>query len=83
MSAKIRALLTEIRACRLCEAHLPLGPRPVLVPKPRARIAIAIGAPIVVPRDGDAVTIETGRMRLQQALEALESRTLQILHTPR
>ena len=38
-------LLTEIRACRLCEAHLPLGPRPVLVADHRAPVLIAGQAP--------------------------------------
>ncbi len=40
-----RALLAEVRACRLCEAHLPLGPRPVLQLHPQARILIAGQAP--------------------------------------
>jgi uracil-DNA glycosylase len=40
-----RALLAEVRACRLCEAHLPLGPRPVLQLHAQARILIAGQAP--------------------------------------
>ncbi len=39
------ALLTEIRACRLCEAHLPLGPRPVLRASATARLLIVGQAP--------------------------------------
>jgi len=39
------ALLREVRACRLCEAQLPLGPRPVLRADPRARILIVGQAP--------------------------------------
>lgn len=39
------ALLQEIRACRYCEAHLPLGPRPVLSAGATARILIAGQAP--------------------------------------
>ena len=38
-------LLAEIRACRICEAHLPLGPRPVLRASRSARILIAGQAP--------------------------------------
>jgi uracil-DNA glycosylase len=38
-------LLTEIRACRLCEAHLPLGPRPVLRASASARLLIVGQAP--------------------------------------
>ncbi|MGV3620266.1 MAG: uracil-DNA glycosylase family protein [Archangium sp.] len=38
-------LLDEIRACRLCEAHLPLGPRPVLRASTSARLLIVGQAP--------------------------------------
>jgi uracil-DNA glycosylase len=38
-------LLAEIRACRVCEADLPLGPRPVVVANPSARILIIGQAP--------------------------------------
>jgi len=38
-------LLAEVRACRLCEAHLPLGPRPVLRVAETARILIVGQAP--------------------------------------
>lgn len=41
----LQSLLTEIRACRVCEAHLPLGPRPVLRASATARIAIVGQAP--------------------------------------
>jgi len=39
------SLMIEVRACRICEAHLPLGPRPVLQLHPQARILIAGQAP--------------------------------------
>jgi uracil-DNA glycosylase len=38
-------LLREVRACTLCRAHLPLGPRPVFQFDPQARILIAGQAP--------------------------------------
>lgn len=38
-------LLEEVRACRLCAAYLPLGPRPVLQWHREARILIAGQAP--------------------------------------
>ena len=38
-------LIESVRRCRLCEASLPLGPRPVLQINPRARILIAGQAP--------------------------------------
>lgn len=39
------ALLTDIRACTLCAAHLSLGPRPVVQVHHNARILIASQAP--------------------------------------
>lgn len=39
------SLLAEVRACTLCAAHLPYGPRPVLQIHPQARILIASQAP--------------------------------------
>jgi uracil-DNA glycosylase len=38
-------LLREVRACTLCAAHLPLGPRPVFQFHPAARILIVGQAP--------------------------------------
>lgn len=38
-------LMQQVAQCRLCEAHLPLGARPVLQADPRARILIAGQAP--------------------------------------
>jgi uracil-DNA glycosylase len=39
------SLLADVRACTLCAAHLPLGPRPVVQVHPSARILIAGQAP--------------------------------------
>ena len=41
----LESLLTEIRACRICADHLPLGPRPVVVARGPARILIIGQAP--------------------------------------
>lgn len=41
----LRVLLTEVAACRLCEADLPEGPRPVLQAAAGSRILIAGQAP--------------------------------------
>lgn len=38
-------LLVEVRNCRACEAHLPLGPRPILQAASTARILIVGQAP--------------------------------------
>jgi uracil-DNA glycosylase len=39
------ALLAEFRACRVCAAHLPLGPRPVVRGRESARLMITSQAP--------------------------------------
>jgi uracil-DNA glycosylase len=41
----LESLLAAVRACRVCEAHLPLGPRPVLQAAATARILIVGQAP--------------------------------------
>lgn len=43
--AALAALLAEVRACRLCAAHLPHGPRPVLRAAFSARLMIVGQAP--------------------------------------
>lgn len=45
MSSELDALLREIRACRICEPHLPLGPRPVLHAGAEARLLVVGQAP--------------------------------------
>lgn len=41
----MQKLLTEIRACTICEKHLPLGPRPVVSAHINSKIAIIGQAP--------------------------------------
>ena len=41
----LASLLREVRACRVCAAELPLGPRPVLRAKASARLLIVGQAP--------------------------------------
>jgi uracil-DNA glycosylase len=45
MSPALDRLLDEIRACRLCAAHLPLGPRPTLQAGTGASVMIVGQAP--------------------------------------
>ena len=45
MQTELDALLEEVRACRVCAAHLPLGPRPVLRCRASARLLIVGQAP--------------------------------------
>lgn len=44
-STSLDALLTRVRACKLCEPHLPLGARPVLRAASSARLLIVGQAP--------------------------------------
>ncbi len=41
----MNTLLSEIRDCEVCKAHLPLGPRPVITANSEARIVIIGQAP--------------------------------------
>ncbi|MCB1048158.1 MAG: uracil-DNA glycosylase family protein [Calditrichaeota bacterium] len=43
--ASFESLLREVRACQLCEPHLPHGARPVLQLHPAARVLVAGQAP--------------------------------------
>lgn len=43
--AQFERLLTEVRSCRICEAHLPNEPRPVLRASPTASLLIVGQAP--------------------------------------
>jgi uracil-DNA glycosylase len=45
MPCTLPSLLRDVRACTLCAAHLPLGPRPVVQVHPSARILVAGQAP--------------------------------------
>ena len=45
MANELAALEAEVRACRVCEAVLPLGPRPILRISATARLLIASQAP--------------------------------------
>jgi uracil-DNA glycosylase len=45
MNRKLNNLLKEVNDCRLCEEHLPLGPRPVVQADSQARILVVGQAP--------------------------------------
>ena len=45
LMTRLDSLLKEIRACRVCAPHLPLGPLPVLRASPTARVMIVGQAP--------------------------------------
>lgn len=41
----LKKLISEAKACRLCESHLPLGPRPVFLVGAQARLLVVGQAP--------------------------------------
>jgi uracil-DNA glycosylase len=45
MSKALKTLLKEVRDCRICEEHLPLGPRPVIQADSKASILVVGQAP--------------------------------------
>ena len=47
----MRALLKQIRACAVCAAHLPHGPRPILAASSKSRVLIIGQAPGVRAHD--------------------------------
>ena len=49
------------------------------IPKPFSTVALAVGTPIVVPRDADEAMLEAKRIELEQALLALEARAAGML----
>ena len=52
------------------------------VPKPFARVAVAIGEPFEVPADADETAIESARSGLDARLRALETRATELLRQP-
>jgi uracil-DNA glycosylase len=45
MTRELKKLLDEIKNCKICEDHLPCGPRPVLQAESKAKILVAGQAP--------------------------------------
>jgi len=52
------------------------------VPKPGARVVVAIGPPMRVPRDSDEAGLATARLALEQALRHTETACAQALARP-
>ena len=73
ISTQLRALLTEIQACRVCEAQLPLGPRPILRISPSARILMVGQAPGVKVHESGIPWHDPSGIRLRQWLGVEES----------
>lgn len=52
------------------------------VPKPRALVTMAIGAPLYVPGDGDDWALEASRLALERSLAMCEDTCRQLLSAP-
>jgi uracil-DNA glycosylase len=63
--SELEALVTEIRACRLCEAELPMGPRPVLRATASAGVLIAGQAPGTLVHGSGIPWSDASGMRLR------------------
>lgn len=74
MGDSLTHLLTEVRACTVCAAHLPLGPRPIIQAEPGARLVIIGQAPgSAVHRSGVPWDDPSGRrLREWLGIEAVE-----------
>lgn len=66
--SELDTLLTRIRACRLCEAHLPLGANPVLRAQPSARLLIVGQAPGVKVHESGIPWNDASGIRLRHWL---------------
>lgn len=68
MATPLDALLKDIRACRLCEQQLPLGPRPVLRASATAKLLVVGQAPGTLVHGSGVPWSDASGMRLRQWL---------------
>jgi len=67
-TTELELLLREVRACRLCEAQLPLGPRPVLRASATARLLVVGQAPGTLVHGSGIPWNDASGMRLREWL---------------
>lgn len=72
-ASRVDALLSEIQACRVCEAHLPLGPRPIVRISPSARILMVGQAPGLKVHESGIPWNDASGKRLREWLGVEES----------
>jgi uracil-DNA glycosylase len=72
-ASRVDALRTEIQACRVCEAHLPLGPRPIVRISPSARILMVGQAPGLKVHESGIPWHDASGKRLREWLGVEES----------
>jgi uracil-DNA glycosylase len=68
LTMPLDGLLKEIRACRLCEAQLPLGPKPVLRASATARLLVVGQAPGIRVHESGIPWNDASGMRLREWL---------------
>jgi len=68
MTTALTPLLTAIQACRLCEAHLPFEPKPLLRAQASARLLIAGQAPGARAHESGIPWNDASGIRLRQWL---------------
>lgn len=68
LTMNLDELLDQIRACRLCEAQLPLGPRPVLRASATARLLVVGQAPGTRVHESGIPWNDASGMRLREWL---------------
>ncbi len=72
-ATELEALLARINACRLCEAHLPLGPRPVVRAAASAKLLIIGQAPGTRVHETGVPWNDRSGARLRQWLDMEEA----------
>ncbi len=72
-------LLQEIRQCRICESHLPLGPKPILDAHKSSKIILLSQAPGRVAHQSGVAWDDAGGKRLREWLDV----TLHQFYNPR
>ncbi|GLP91567.1 uracil-DNA glycosylase family protein [Gluconobacter frateurii] len=69
---RLTALVQEVRACRVCEAHLPLGARPLIHVSATSRLLIASQAPGTKAHFKNTSFMDPSGVRLRQWLGLTE-----------
>jgi uracil-DNA glycosylase len=67
-TTELDLLLRDVRACRLCEEHLPLGPRPVLRASETATLLVVGQAPGTLVHGSGIPWSDASGMRLREWL---------------
>lgn len=69
----IKKLLREIRQCKFCESHLPLGPNPIISASPKSKIVLASQAPGRLAHEHTKAWDDPSGRRLREWLDVDEN----------